>query len=36
MVRARAPEQSPLQALHAHFRAGLDRRDPVTGLCDDA
>lgn len=36
VVRDRAPEQSPLQALHAHFRAGLDRRDPVTGLCDDS
>ncbi|WP_232544087.1 TetR/AcrR family transcriptional regulator [Streptomyces buecherae] len=36
VVRDRAPEQSPLQALHAHFRAGLDHRDPVTGLCDDS
>jgi AcrR family transcriptional regulator len=25
---------SPLAALHRHFRAGLERRDPVTGLND--
>ncbi|MEV0844986.1 TetR family transcriptional regulator [Streptomyces sp. NPDC049954] len=25
-----------VRALHAHFRAGLDRRDPVTGLNDSA
>lgn len=35
VVRDRAPGQTPLDALHAHFRSGLDRRDPVTGLCDD-
>ncbi|MET9510946.1 TetR family transcriptional regulator [Streptomyces flavidovirens] len=27
---------SPLDALHRHFLAGLDRREPVTGLSDDA
>ena len=31
---ARSPGISPLTALHRHFRAGLDRRDPVTGLND--
>jgi AcrR family transcriptional regulator len=25
---------SPLDALHAHFRAGLDAHEPTTGLCD--
>lgn len=25
---------SPLAALHAHFRLGLDRHEPTTGLCD--
>ena len=34
VVRARPPDQSPLAALHRHFRAGLDARDPVTGLND--
>jgi AcrR family transcriptional regulator len=34
VVRDRAPAISPLTALHRHFRAGLDRRDPVTGLND--
>jgi AcrR family transcriptional regulator len=34
VVRARDPKISPLAALHRHFRAGLDRRDPVTGLND--
>ena len=33
-MRARPPGVSPLTALHRHFRAGLDRRDPVTGLND--
>ncbi|TCO60844.1 TetR/AcrR family transcriptional regulator [Actinocrispum wychmicini] len=33
-VRERDPARSPLSALHHHFQAGLDRRDPVTGLCD--
>jgi AcrR family transcriptional regulator len=26
--------RSPLDALHAHFREGLGRREPTTGLCD--
>ena len=34
VVRDRQPGISPLTALHRHFRAGLDRRDPVTGLND--
>ena len=34
VVRARPPGVSPLAALHRHFLAGLDRRDPVTGLND--
>ena len=34
VVRDRQPGVSPLTALHRHFRAGLDRRDPVTGLND--
>ncbi|SDM81024.1 TetR family transcriptional regulator [Allokutzneria albata] len=25
---------APLDALRAHFMDGLDRRDPITGLCD--
>lgn len=33
-VRAREPGVSPLDALQAHFLAGLEARDPVTGLCD--
>jgi AcrR family transcriptional regulator len=33
-VRGRPPGVSPLAALHRHFRAGLDQRDPVTGLND--
>jgi AcrR family transcriptional regulator len=33
VVRA-AVGASPLDALHRHFRDGLDRRDPVTGLND--
>ena len=35
VVRAREPDVAPLDALHAHLRAALERRDPVTGLCDD-
>ncbi|WP_431040715.1 TetR/AcrR family transcriptional regulator [Streptomyces sp. P1-3] len=35
-VRERAADESPLAALERHFLAGLDRRDPVTGLSDDA
>jgi AcrR family transcriptional regulator len=34
VVRERAPGVAPLTALHEHFRAGLDRYDPVTGLSD--
>ena len=34
VVQARPPGVSPLAALHRHFRAGLDARDPVTGLND--
>jgi AcrR family transcriptional regulator len=34
VVRDRPPGVSPMTALHRHFRAGLDRRDPVTGLND--
>jgi AcrR family transcriptional regulator len=34
VVRDRAPDVPPVAALHRHFRAGLDRRDPVTGLND--
>jgi AcrR family transcriptional regulator len=34
VVRDRQPRVSPVTALHRHFRAGLDRYDPVTGLSD--
>ncbi|MFI9639217.1 TetR/AcrR family transcriptional regulator [Micromonospora sp. NPDC051925] len=34
VVRDRQPGVAPLTALHRHFRAGLDRHDPVTGLND--
>ncbi|MEU2825754.1 TetR family transcriptional regulator [Streptomyces bacillaris] len=34
VVDGRGPDESPLAVLHRHFLAGLDRRDPVTGLCD--
>ncbi|MEU6036990.1 helix-turn-helix domain-containing protein [Actinomadura sp. NPDC047616] len=34
VVRGRPPEVPPLAALRDHFLDGLDRRDPVTGLCD--
>ncbi|MGW1014384.1 TetR/AcrR family transcriptional regulator [Streptomyces termitum] len=34
VVRDRAPGTEPMAALHRHFRAGLDRYDPVTGLND--
>ncbi len=34
VVRDREPGVSPVTALHRHFRAGLDRHDPVTGLND--
>jgi AcrR family transcriptional regulator len=35
IVLDRQPGVSPLTALHQHFRAGLDTRDPVTGLNDN-
>ncbi|GAA2093366.1 TetR family transcriptional regulator [Streptomyces albiaxialis] len=35
VVRDRAAGTAPLTALEEHFLAGLDARDPVTGLCDD-
>ena len=34
VVRDREPGVPPITALHRHFRAGLDRYDPVTGLND--
>ncbi|WP_328888322.1 TetR/AcrR family transcriptional regulator [Streptomyces sp. NBC_00316] len=34
VVAARAEGESPLDALRRHFLDGLERRDPVTGLCD--
>ena len=34
VVRAREPDVAPLDALHAHLRMALERRDPATGLCD--
>lgn len=33
-VRNRAHRQTPLAALRAAFRAGLDNHEPSTGLCD--
>src|SRR5262245_59595017 len=36
VVRARDPGEDPLTALHRHFLDGLQRRDPVTGLNDNA
>ncbi|MEV8310715.1 TetR family transcriptional regulator [Streptomyces flavidovirens] len=36
VTAGRAEGLSPLDALHRHFLAGLDRREPVTGLSDDA
>ncbi|WP_412075899.1 TetR family transcriptional regulator [Streptomyces xanthophaeus] len=33
IVRERPPGQGPVGAVHAHFLAALDRRDPITGLC---
>ncbi len=35
VVRARPAGERPLAAVRRHFREGLKRRDPVTGLCDD-
>ncbi|MEU4335351.1 TetR family transcriptional regulator [Micromonospora lupini] len=34
VVRDRGPGIAPMTALHRHFRAGLDRFEPVTGLND--
>jgi AcrR family transcriptional regulator len=34
VVRDRQPGVSPVTALHRHFRDGLDRYEPVTGLND--
>lgn len=34
VVRDRRPDIAPMAALHRHFRAGLDRFEPVTGLND--
>lgn len=34
VVRDRPADQAPLTALHRHCSAGLDARDPVTGLND--
>ncbi|WP_051163687.1 hypothetical protein [Nocardia brevicatena] len=34
VVRDRARGQTPLAALHAAFRTGLDNREPDTGLCE--
>lgn len=34
VVRDRRTGESPLDALHRHLRDTLDRRDPITGLCD--
>ncbi|MGW5868937.1 TetR/AcrR family transcriptional regulator [Streptomyces sp. NPDC055239] len=35
VVTARPAKRSPLDALHRHFLDGLERQDPVTGLCDN-
>jgi AcrR family transcriptional regulator len=34
LVRSRQPDVPPVTALHRHFRDGLDRYEPVTGLND--
>ncbi|MFF0271767.1 MULTISPECIES: TetR family transcriptional regulator [unclassified Streptomyces] len=34
VAAGRAAGTAPLDALYAHLLDGLDRRDPVTGLCD--
>jgi AcrR family transcriptional regulator len=34
VIRDRPPDLAPMTALHRHFRAGLDRFEPVTGLND--
>src|SRR3954470_12290445 len=35
VAAGRAEGTAPLPALRAHFREGLERRDPVTGLSDN-
>ncbi|MEV8317133.1 TetR/AcrR family transcriptional regulator [Streptomyces sp. NPDC059900] len=35
VVTARPAKRSPLDALQRHFLDGLERHDPVTGLCDN-
>jgi AcrR family transcriptional regulator len=35
VVSARPAKRSPLDALQRHFLDGLERQDPVTGLCDN-
>ncbi|MGV9881863.1 TetR/AcrR family transcriptional regulator [Streptomyces sp. NPDC003006] len=35
VVTARPAKRPALDALQRHFLDGLERRDPVTGLCDD-
>src|SRR3954451_15028837 len=34
VVRDRAADEAPLDALHGHLRTALERRNPITGLCD--
>ncbi|UUU38782.1 TetR family transcriptional regulator [Streptomyces sp. NBC_00162] len=34
IVRERPAGQGPVGAVREHFLAALDRRDPITGLCD--
>lgn len=36
VVTTRPKKRSPLDALQRHFLDGLERQDPVTGLCDNA
>ncbi|MEV6758704.1 TetR/AcrR family transcriptional regulator [Streptomyces sp. NPDC051214] len=35
VVTGRPAKRSPLDALQRHFLDGLERQDPVTGLCDN-
>ncbi|MEH1016874.1 TetR family transcriptional regulator [Micromonospora sp. CPCC 206060] len=34
VLRSRSADEHPVDTLHRHFRSGLSRRDPVTGLND--
>ncbi|WP_394432870.1 TetR/AcrR family transcriptional regulator [Streptomyces sp. SGAir0957] len=34
VVAGRAAGEAPVEALRRHFLDGIERRDPVTGLCD--